>query len=81
MQVSRFLTKWAYFSKFYCVSNGKQYKFLSVLRKSLQFETLIVPRDVLQGKTEMEDIQPMSRLPINEFSESIFEKEYLIKGF
>ena len=44
------------------------YKFLSVLYKLLQFETLIFPRDVLQGKTEMEEIQPISLNFQNPFS-------------
>ena len=47
----------------------------------LQFETLRALTIMLEVKGAMEEVQSMSSLPNNEFSESIFEKEGFIEGF
>ena len=77
MQVSRFLTKWAYFSKFYCVSNGKQLQVSICVIQIAAVWNINIPQRCVTGK----DGNGRDATYINEFSESIFEKEYLIKGF
>ena len=47
----------------------------------LQFETLRALTIMLEVEGAMEEVQSMSSLPNNEFSESLFEKEDLIEGF
>ena len=39
------------------------------------------PNDNVDAKRAMEEVQSMSSLTNNDFSESIFEKEDLIEGF
>ena len=57
--------------KFVCI------EFLSA--RVLQFETLRALTIILEAEGAAEEVQSMSSLPNNEFSESIFEKEDLIE--
>ena len=47
----------------------------------LQFETLRALAIMLEVEEAMEEVESMSSLPNNQFSESIFEKENLIEDF